>query len=500
MDGEAEDCTRRWFLGGSVAGAVAGMVGCGGDHVASALGDTSSDSSSTGHAIEETGDAPARDDESHDDGSGSTGEPSRPVHARRPNIIFITLDDAGWTLLPSYGNPHIHTPAFASLADDGIVFTNAFLVTSSCSPSRGTYLTGQYPHTNGLVGLVHRYPEQAIPTDYPTLPRMLGDIGYACAHQGKWHVSDKNAKKFGFDESLNDITGTKKIRSADEAIDFMRRHRTMSFYLQLDFVETHAPWVEHEGLPVDPDGVHVLDDWMMPDWPELRRLAAAYFGEVRHVDAVLANVLQALDELGLAEDTFIVVTSDNGAPFPGNKGTLYDRGIRTPLVVRWPAGAAAGERSQAYVSAVDVPAAMSIVGMARMGPGMQGSSGLYDLLENPHRSYRDRIYTEMTYHAHYCPARALRTDRWKYIRNLSPDPWGVGSFDDEEWAYALLELPGHDWLDERPRVELYDLEADPHEVVNLADAPEYATVRADMHAALLAEAAAVGDHAFDLDV
>ncbi len=432
------------------------------------------------------------------EGSSSGGDtPDGPVTP--PNIIFITLDDVGWTTLPTYGNPHIETPAIASLAAEGIVFANAFNISSSCSPSRGVFFTGQYPHTNGLTGLVHRYPELAIPPDHPNLARVLADAGYACAIQGKWHVSPRHPSEFGFHEFLNDATGTNKINTAEHAVDFIRRHRHQPFFLELDFVEPHMRWVEHEGLFLDPETVNVLEHWMMPNWPEVRELAARYFVEVWYVDLVIAKVLDALDDLGLADNTFVAVTSDNGAPFPGNKITLYDRGIRTPLIVRWPSHVRAGVQSDAYVSLVDLPQAMAIAGTQQPAEFMQGDPRLYDLLLDPTQSYRDTIYGEMTYHAHYCPARAVRTDRWKYIRNLSPDPWGLGAQDGTAWAYALLELPGQDWLDERPPVELYDLHADPQEVENLADLPEYAEVREEMHALLVAHAAATGDTAYDLD-
>jgi N-sulfoglucosamine sulfohydrolase len=473
MVGRDHCCTRRDFLGCGVVGAVAGAVGCGGEPEPGA---TATDLHSP------CSDACAMD--------LPEGGP--------PNILFITLDDLGWTTLPAYGNRHIETPAIDRLVEGGVLFRNAFLVSSSCSPSRSVFLTGQYPHTSGVTGLVHSYPELALPPDHPTLVRVLADAGYACAIQGKWHVTAGHPGGFGFHEFFNDVTGTKYIESAARAVDFIARHRDGPFYLELDFIEPHKPWEEHDGLFVDPEAIEVLEHWMMPDWPEIRQLAALYFGEVRYVDRILADVFAALDDHGLAENTLVVLTSDNGAPLPGNKVTLYDRGIRTPLLVRWPAAVPAGARSDAIVSTIDLAQAIAIAATSEPAAFMQGDPALFDLLRDPSRSYRDSIYAEMTYHAHPCPARAVRTERWKYIRNLTPEPWGLADVGDTDWAHALLDLPGHDWLDPRPSVELYDLDADPHEVDNLADVAEYADVRARMHRRLLDAAAATSDDV-DLD-
>jgi N-sulfoglucosamine sulfohydrolase len=495
---------RRRFL---QAGAAAMVGGCGADDVAigGGLRPTREPDVGTSTAFTElsTGSSESTSHASRNGGwggDGSEGGESTGFSGHGPpappNIVFVVLDDVGYAALPSYGNPYVDTPTIAGLGQQGMLFRNAFLASSSCSPNRGVYLTGQYPHTNGLTGLVHRYPELALPSDQPTLPWLLRSFGYACGFQGKWHVSDEHPSIYGYDEYLNDITGTRYITSAEHAIDFIERHASRPFFLELDFMETHQRWKEHAGLEVDADAIASLEHWMMPDWPEIRELAAQYFSELRYVDMILGQVLDALAAQGLERTTMVVLTSDNGAPFPGNKITLYDRGLRTPLIVRWPDIVPAATISDAIVSSVDVPVAMAMAAASQTTSAMQGDARLFDVLRDPTRTFRDSVYAEMTYHVDYVPARAVRTDRWKYILNLSPDPWGLGSFADAEWATALLALPGHDWNDPRPPVELYDLAADPHEVDNLADRSEHAYVREEMHERLLVLAAQTHDDAF----
>ena len=502
-DEDTSVCSRRSFLKG-VAGASA-VTGCGADAAVAGHRQRPLVDGSSGAGRDEDED----EDEVEADrarrgreGFGGTGEGdesgSSGVYGERPdpdppNIILITLDDVGWTTLPQYGNPHIETPAFDALAQQGILFRNAFLTTSSCSPSRGVYLTGQYPHTNGLIGLAHRYPEFALQPGIPTLPEWLRSSGYATCIQGKWHVGPSPPTEFGFDLFLNDITGTKKIQSAQHAVEFIQEHADRPFYLELNFVEPHLRWAEHKGFELVGPDVEVLEHWMMPNWPEIQELAARYYGEVWYVDSILVELLAALAKLGLEENTLIAVISDNGAPFPGNKQTLYDRGIGTPLIMRWPRVIEPGRVSDELFSAIDLPQAFALASAQQKASFMQGERYLFDHLGDPAVPGRDAIYSQMSYHSKYIPTRSIRADRWKYIRNLTDEPWGLGEQGGKDWAQALLELPGHDWDQPRPHAELYDLHADPHEVNDLVDDPAYAEIRDELHARLLELAAESGD-------
>jgi arylsulfatase A-like enzyme len=499
-------CSRRNFLAGC-AGTSLVAAGCGGDVATGgspvrevmptdgAMPGSTGSESSTGPETSMGSDGGGGGTAGYGGGSGPRG--STGTSGRRgvpPNIVLVTLDDVGWTTLPQYGNPFFDAPALEALAQEGILFRNAFLPTSSCSPSRGVLLTGQYPHTNGLIGLAHRYPEFALEPGIPTLPDLLRSFGYATCMQGKWHVSEEHPSLFGFDEFLNDITGTKKIHSADVAIEFIQDHARQPFYLELNFVEPHLRWKEIDRFPFGGDDVGVLPHWLMPNWPEIRELAVKYYGEIWYVDGILGDLFAALKKLGLEENTLVALVSDNGAPFPGNKQTLYDRGIGTPLIMRWPAVIepyVSGE----LVSIVDVPQTLVLAATQQTAPFMQGERALFDHLLDHSVGVRDATYSEMTYHSKYIPTRAVRTDRWKYIRNLSDDPWGLGEMEGRSWAEALLELPYHDWDQPRPPAELYDVLLDPHEVVNLVDDPKYADVLDDMHARMLEFAETTDDDA-----
>jgi arylsulfatase A-like enzyme len=188
------------------------------------------------------------------------------------------------------------------------------------------------------------------------------------------------------------------------------------------------------------------------------------------MDAMIGQVLAKLEELGLREKTLVGFVSDNGPPFPGNKLTLYDRGIGTPLLLRWPGKIPAGAVNESLVSTIDLmPTLLEAAGCP--SPGGPGESLLSLIRGESRRPARDAIFAEMTYHVDYLPMRAVRTAKWKYIRSYSDDAVGLDQCSHMDWAQRLCEAPSQGWT--RPRVpeELYDLESDPNEQVNLA-APE----------------------------
>jgi N-sulfoglucosamine sulfohydrolase len=225
------------------------------------------------------------------------------------------------------------------------------------------------------------------------------------------------------------------------------------------------------GFPVDAQSLRVPEYLHLPDWPEIRADLARFYSQTAHMDHMIGEVLDTLDELGLAEQTLVIFVSDNGAPFPGSKMTLYDRGIGTPLLLRWPQRIGAGRTSDQLVSTVDlVPTVLEAVGIATP-EWVQGKS-LLPLAEGTATGpVRKAVFAEMMYHRDYIPTRAVRTAKWKYIRNFSDAPIGLDQLADEEWAHRLCELPDQPWKEKRVPEEFYDLDEDPHEQRNLVDDP-----------------------------
>ena len=290
---------------------------------------------------------------------GCHGDPPE-IDGPPPNVILITADDLGWRDLGCYGNRQISTPNIDRLAREGAKFENAFVVASSCSPSRASLLTGQYPHTNGVTGLTHRHIDKALTPGTGTIPSNLKGAGHRTALEGKWHVSPLFPTSwYGFDERLSGILPKDHhIESDCVSVDFIERHRDRPFYLELNYMNNHrddfGEFSFDPDFPVDPERVTVPEYWSLPNWPEIRLEVAKYYSQTMKMDGMIGRVLDRLDTLGISERTLVLFVSDNGPPFPGNKMTLYDRGIGTPLLVRWPGRVPAGLTVESLVSSIDV--------------------------------------------------------------------------------------------------------------------------------------------------
>ena len=413
-----------------------------------------------------------------------------------PNVLLITADDLGWLDVSSYGNAQVATPGIDRLAAEGVAFDRAFDVSSSCSPSRASFITGQYPHTHGVLGLTHVRPEHSLPPGRATLPRLLQDAGWSTALHGKWHVAPFDpVQDHGYDVLLNEIAlPTFVINRVDDTVAFIEDSLARGsgrFSVEVNFMQTHRNLVGDfamaEGFEVDPASIEVPAYWNLPDWPEIREEVARYFSQLRKMDALVGELLAALDRFGVAESTLVAFASDNGPPFPGNKTTLYDRGTGTPLLFRWPGVLPEGRRVSSLVSTIDLmPTILEACGVAIPGE-VQGTSLLALAAgrdEGRAESARTAVFSEMNFHRDHIPMRAVRTERFKYVRNYSDRPVGLDDVEDEAWAQRLVELPDQPWT--RPRVpeELYDLEEDPNERQNLVGASDAAPVLDDLRALL----------------
>jgi len=412
------------------------------------------------------------------------------------NVLLITADDVGWKDMGCYGNAEIATPNIDRLANEGVRFDNAFVTSSSCSPSRATLITGQYPHTNGVDGLPTSHPEKSLPKGYRTLPSMLRDSCFdasfdACyntAIEGKWHVAPfDHPSHYGYNQRLSNIL-EQEIKNSERTRAFIQANADKRFYLEVNYMNTHrnmkGEFEFDPDFPVDPEQIAVPEYWHLPDWPEIRIEVAKFYSQAMRMDFMIGEVLDKLDELGIAEDTMVIFLSDNGPPFPGCKMTCYDRGTATPLLIRWPRVIQPGSSVSHQISVVDImPTILEAAGIL-LPDDLQGSSFLPLLTDPGSGPIRDAVFTEMTWHVFYLPTRAIRCNGWKYIRNLSEDPVGLDQCEDMEWAQRLAELPDQPWT--RPRIpeELYHLESDPNEQNNLIDNPDHWEVLADMRSRL----------------
>ena len=238
------------------------------------------------------------------------------------------------------------------------------------------------------------------------------------------------------------------------------------FFLSVGFFETHRDWLGPSSVR---DALYSLPPANLPDRPQTRRDMAAYKASARSLDQGVGEVLEALDEQGLADNTLIIFTTDHGLAFPGAKATLFDRGLGVMLIVRGPGGFTGGKVNDALVSHLDVyPTVCDLVGIDR--PDFLQGESLLPLVRGEATAIRDTLFAEMTWHAAYEPQRAVRTDRWKYIRRFGDRTRPVLPNCDDSPSKSLLLSYG--WADrEVPFEQLYDLVFDPNEAANLAGDP-----------------------------
>lgn len=403
-----------------------------------------------------------------------------------PNIIFITADNLGIGDLSSYGNVTVKTPNIDRIGEEGAQFSSAFVVASSCAPSRASYITGQYPHTHGVDALPHIALTKFLNPFHTTLPDLLKEKGYNTAVQGKWHVSPYMPTSwYGYNERLSGIFAEDHvIKKSDKTIDFIKRNKDNRFFLQVNYKNSHrdryGEYHQNPEFPIKPEDVKIPEYMDLPDWPDIKEDVANYFSQNMGMEKMVGEVLAAVEDLGLSENTLIMFTSDNGPHYPGMISTLYDRGTAIPLTVRWPKKIKAGQKIDHFINSIDImPTLLDAAGI-QAPKEVQGKSFLPMMTGENDAPIREEIFTELTTHVKHIPCRSIRTRKYKYIKNYSDNALGLDMNNHDEWAHKLSELPGQPWKKPRPKEELYDLEKDPHEKNNVVEDEKYQKVLEDL--------------------
>jgi len=394
--------------------------------------------------------------------------------ATRPNVVLVHCHDLGQHL-GCYG-ADVESPNLDRLAADGVRMANSFCTAPHCSPSRSSMMTGAYPHENGLMGLAHMGWE--LDDDWLTLPKRLRQAGYTTHLLGFQHEVPENPERLGYDRVE---TGTKRALElvdvveeffASAAADGADGGREQPFFVSVGLEEPHRPF-RREYLPdgtydePDPESVSLADFPYLPDEPGVREDAANLRSLVAEtLDPAVGAYRDALAEAGLAEDTLFVFTTDHGLAMPRAKGTCYDPGIETTLLFHQPGVVEGGDVYDELVSNVDLmPTLLDLLGLEP--PTDVAGRSFAPLLRGDAYEPRERVFAEMTWHDRYNPIRAIRTERYKYVRNFSVLP---RVFVPMDVTPTPAGRAAHEefYVDQRPAEELYDLEADPHELENLA--------------------------------
>ena len=427
-----------------------------------------------------------------------------PAEAASRNVVLIVGDDHGRDL-GCYGNVDVKTPHLDRLASQGVRFTNAFCTTASCSASRSVILSGLQNHTNGQYGHQHGEHNFHTRTNVRSLPALLKAGGYRTASIGKFHVQP--AEVYAFEETIPAGNTQNPVQMADRARAFLAKDDARPFFLYFCPTDPHRAAQgfgedrPHPGVTeVKYDPATLTVPPFLPDLPETRAELAGYYQAVSRLDQGIGRLLAVLEETGNPDNTMVIYISDNGMPWPGAKTTLYEPGMHLPLIVQTPGGKPGGT-SDAMVSWVDLaPTILDFAGVsAETGPGapkLQGASFL-PAARGENLPGRDEVFASHTFHevTMYYPMRAIRTRQYKLIRNLAaplPFPFASDLWGSRTWQTVLERKASHygkrtvEATLQHPPVELFDLDADPDELNNLADDPTHAAIRKELEAKLRA--------------
>ena len=415
----------------------------------------------------------------------------------RPNILVVIADDWSHPHAGAYGDRVVNTPTFDRVAREGTLFRNAFAAAPSCTPSRAALLTGRAPHELAEGGNLWGF----LPARFDVYPDLLERSGYAAGHTRK-----------GWGPGNFEAGGRGRNPAGPQFPSFD------AFYAQLPegtpFVfwfgssDPHRPYDPGSGAAAGLKAERVSVPGFLPDTPEVRSDLLDYYLEIERFDRETGAILARLEQDGRLDHTIVVITSDNGMPFPRAKANLYDAGTRVPLAIRFP-GKVKPQRRDEFVVLTDLaPTFLEAAGL----PVPAGTTGrsLLPLLGGATPADRDRVFVERERHAQVrrgdlsYPSRAVRTDQFLYIRNYRPDRWPAG---DPEKYFAVGPYgdidggPSKDLLlarrtdpriapafasatGKRPAEELYDLRKDPHQLVNVAASRDYDGAKKELAASL----------------
>lgn len=457
---------------------------------------------------------------------------ARQGYSDRPNILFAIADDASYPHMSAYGTDWVRTPAFDRVAGEGLLFTRAYTPNAKCAPSRSCILTGR--NSWQLEEAANHWP--FFPDKFKTYPEVLAGNGYHVGFTGKGWAPGKVGERDGQPRQLTGMPFQDRTRTppaehisdndyAANFADFLdARPEGKPFCFWYGATEPHRRYEFGAGIRKGGKSIDDIDE-VPPYWPDtdtVRTDMLDYAFEIEHFDKHLQEMLLLLEAEGELDNTIVVVTADNGMPFPRAKGQAYEVSNHLPLAIRWPGGIReAGRTINAYVNFIDfAPTFLEIAGVLPSDSGMQPITGksLMDLFSNEKEGAilpaRDQVLIGKERHdvgrpddVGY-PIRGIIKDNYLYLINLEPERWPAGNpetgylnTDGSPTKSQILNLrrSGENvrfWelsFGKRPAEELYRLDLDPACINNLAGNPEYETTRNSLREKLLEDLRAQGD-------
>lgn len=455
--------------------------------------------------------------------------------AKRPNILLAISDDQSFPYAGAYGIKGLNTPAFDRVAREGVLFKNAFCASPGCSPSRAALLTGRHTWQIEQAG-THA---SSFPKEYTVYPDILEGAGYHVGYTGKgwgpgnFKISGRERNPAGPAYQKRKMKSPRGISNKDYAAnfaDFLKaKPQDAPFCFWFGGHESHRAYGKGLGLKSGKKLADAHVPGFLPDTPEIRSDILDYCFEVEWFDSHLGRMLKLLEARGELDNTIIVVTGDNGMPFPRAKANCYEYGIHVPLAVRWPKQVPGGRTVDDLVGFVDfAPTFLEAAGL-KLSNTLSGSSllnvltskksGQVDASRTRAYSARER-HSSSRYANHTYPIRAMRTPKYLYIRNFRPNRWPAGAprkfagngklgpphggYHDIDACPSLTylvenrEAKGiakyfHLAVDKRPLEELYDIANDPANLNNLAADPKHAALTKRLREEFLAYLKSTGD-------
>lgn len=432
--------------------------------------------------------------------------------AALPNILFLLSDDHSYPYLGAYGNTDVRTPNIDQLAAQGMRFNRMFVTSPSCVPSRASLMTGR-----SFTAIRMGRFTSPLPAEIPALPHLLREkAGYFTGLGGRdYHLDGPSTATAPVVGGILDRDG---LRTFAERVDYVQTtplspSSALTAFLNvapsgkpwffwLGFTETHHPWTV-QGPLGRPDPATLKVPGYLPDLPGVRNDLADYIAEVEHLDVAVKSVLDVLSQRGFSNNTIVVFMGDNGLALPHGKGTLYDPGVRVPMLVRWPGVVQPGKVTNELISGEDfAPTILEIAGVTPPEE-MSGISYLKLLQGDSTFIGREYVFTARTTHGfdsliatpNFDLARSVRSANFKLIYNATPyQPFRpLDSYLNPSWlemkaAFAAGSLAPKFvrayFTTPRPTYELYKLDTDPNELVNLASNTLYASVLRELKEAL----------------
>ena len=445
---------------------------------------------------------------------GLVGISTSLLAAEPTNVLLIVSEDNG-PELGCYGDPYARTPNIDQLAAEGVLFENAFVTYSVCSPSRASFLTGLYPQQNGQIGLAtHHFA--MYDKDTPNFATLFKAHGYRTGLIGKLHVNPESAFPFDSHEIMGSNFRRKQTVKdyADAAAKFIAESGDSPWFLSVNFPDAHLPFIKQINgrpeKPLGPDDVKPMP-WVGVNTPRLRGQVANYYNCMERLDAGIGLLLKELENSGEAGHTLVIYIGDHGAQFPRGKGTVYEGALRVPMIVRWPQVAQPGHVRKELVSTIDIlPTALDAAEM-KQPSGLLGAS-LRPLLANQGEvQWRKYVFAMTTgsFPRACFVQHSVRDARYKLISSPRPGTLNLDSRtyldpthehfvisgatpEDQATASDKVKAAFERWT-HPPRYELYDLQEDPNEWQNLAEDPTHAETKSRLIEALTSWQAEIKD-------